>query len=374
MLKPMRKMSERVDVARGESEVVLFYDLMKLGDLVIKIATAGLIAAVADDRERHRYRLLYSLVRANGVGDWSSAAEAKTKPPFVDLLTPAATEERNQLTQKCKAGSWQHEALSRLDECFADLSISQPQGQSTGLQWLKNFATLRNKTLGHVRPQGVEARRGASRCRRSCPATRRPNAGRRGPLSKPAFASALTVPRKPRRTGRLRKSSRASTVVRGGWEAGPASTVSPARTLTRKPRFPAPGAFVVRVRWETEPMAWRASPRKPKDSTRARSSAGSCSSRARRPRVRRLRRPSRGRRPEPGSRISRRLRCPPRYAKRRRLKRSPPAPSRRSPGARCPRRPRSCAPPPPATGAPCRRQPRTPPSPRRRAGGRGSRR
>ncbi|MDP9438517.1 MAG: hypothetical protein M3P49_07215, partial [Actinomycetota bacterium] len=69
----------------------------------------------------------------------------------------------------------------------------------------------------------------------------------------------------------MRKSSRASTVVPGGWEAGPASTLSPARTLTRKPAAPPPGEFVVRVRWETEPMAWRASPRKPKDSTRARS-------------------------------------------------------------------------------------------------------
>jgi hypothetical protein len=87
------------------------------------------------------------------------------------------------------------------------------------------------------------------------------------------LASALTVPRKPRRTGRLRKSSRASTVVPGGWEAGPASTVAPARTLTRKPGPLTSSEFVIRARWETEPMAWRASPRKPRDSTRARSSA-----------------------------------------------------------------------------------------------------
>lgn len=150
MLKPIRKMRDRVNVARDESDVVLFYDLMKLGELIVKTATAGLIAAVADDRERHRYRLLYSLVRANGVGDWSRAAETATKPPFGNLLTPAAREERNQLTQKCKAGSWQHEALSLLDESFAELGLAQPQNQITGLQWLRNFATLRNKTpVGH---------------------------------------------------------------------------------------------------------------------------------------------------------------------------------------------------------------------------------
>ncbi len=109
MLKPISKMRDRVEVARNESDVVLFYDLMKLGELVVKTATAGLIAAVQDDRGRHRYRLLHGLVRANGVGDWSRAAEAATKPPVMELLAPAAREEQNQLTQKSKLGSWQHE-------------------------------------------------------------------------------------------------------------------------------------------------------------------------------------------------------------------------------------------------------------------------
>ena len=150
MLKPISKMKERVDVTRDDSDVVLFYDLMKLGELVVKIATAGLVAAVADDRERHRYRLLHGLVRANGVGDWSRAAESVTKPPIVERLAPAAREERDQLIQKSKGDSWQLEALSLLDECFADLSVAKPPGRLTGLQWLHNFATLRNKTpVGH---------------------------------------------------------------------------------------------------------------------------------------------------------------------------------------------------------------------------------
>jgi tetratricopeptide (TPR) repeat protein len=150
MLKPISKMRDRIEVARDESDVVLFYDLMKLGELIVKIATAGLVAAVPDDRERYRYRLLHGLVRANGVGDWSRAAEAVTRPPIVERLTPAAREERNQLTQKNKAGTWQCEALSLLDECFAHLSVAKPDGSSTGLQWFHNFATLRNKTpVGH---------------------------------------------------------------------------------------------------------------------------------------------------------------------------------------------------------------------------------
>lgn len=147
MIKPIDKMRERIEVARDESDIVLFYDLMKFGELVVKTATAGFVAAVEEGRERHRYRLLHSLVRGNGVGDWSKAAEEATKSP----LTPAAKEERNQLTKKKQMeGTWQQEALSLLDECFEDLNIAIPQSEVSGLQWLRNFATLRNKTpVGH---------------------------------------------------------------------------------------------------------------------------------------------------------------------------------------------------------------------------------
>jgi tetratricopeptide (TPR) repeat protein len=147
MIKPIAKMRDRIEVARDESDIVLFYDLMKFGELVVKTATAGFIAAVEEDRERNRYGLLHSLVRANGVGDWSKAAEEATKL----RLTSAAKEEKNQLTQKKHMeGSWQREALSLLDECFVHLKIATPQNEISGLQWLRNFATLRNKTpVGH---------------------------------------------------------------------------------------------------------------------------------------------------------------------------------------------------------------------------------
>lgn len=164
MVKPIDKMRDRIEVARGESDTVLFYDLMKFGELVVKTATAGFIAAVEEDRERHRYRLLHSLVRGNGVGDWSRAAEEAAKL----RLTPAAREERNQLTQKKQMeGTWQQEALSLLDECFRHLTVAVPQSELSGLQWLRNFATLRNKT-----PVGHGAQLGAA-LSRACPSLER---------------------------------------------------------------------------------------------------------------------------------------------------------------------------------------------------------
>lgn len=66
--------------------------------------------------------------------------------------------------------------------------------------------------------------------------------------------------------------SRTSTVVPVGWAAGERSGGPPASTRTRV-ACSAPASRVVRVRAETEEIACSASPRKPKETTRPRSSA-----------------------------------------------------------------------------------------------------
>lgn len=52
---PLNKMWERVELARDDSNTALFYDLLLLGEMLTKIVAAGLIAAIDNDRERHRY-------------------------------------------------------------------------------------------------------------------------------------------------------------------------------------------------------------------------------------------------------------------------------------------------------------------------------
>jgi hypothetical protein len=67
---PIDKMWERIEVAREDSDTSLFLHLMYLGEMVTKTIVAGLVAAIVDDRDRHRYRLLHRLVRADGLGEW----------------------------------------------------------------------------------------------------------------------------------------------------------------------------------------------------------------------------------------------------------------------------------------------------------------
>jgi hypothetical protein len=66
---PLQKMWERFDLSSRDSDAVAFFDLMCLGELLVKSTVLGLVAAVDSDNDRHQYRLLHHLVRADGVGD-----------------------------------------------------------------------------------------------------------------------------------------------------------------------------------------------------------------------------------------------------------------------------------------------------------------
>ncbi|MGB8848286.1 MAG: hypothetical protein WCC76_01100, partial [Candidatus Acidiferrales bacterium] len=65
---PIERMRDRLEVARQDSDTALFLYLMYFGEMLLKLAASGLIAAVLDDRDRHRYRQTYRLVRADGLG------------------------------------------------------------------------------------------------------------------------------------------------------------------------------------------------------------------------------------------------------------------------------------------------------------------
>ena len=62
-------MLERVERAREDSDTSLFMDLMYYGELITKLTTVGLVSAILNDKERHRYRYLHKLVRADGIGE-----------------------------------------------------------------------------------------------------------------------------------------------------------------------------------------------------------------------------------------------------------------------------------------------------------------
>ena len=127
--------------------------------MVIKIMVAGMVAAVQDDRDRHRYSQIHRLVRADGLGEWTSALDDIFSGPTSQFLLPEARDVRKQFTQKVGVGNWQYEALAALRESLAALGadVGGMPGKGSCGQWFQDFVTLRNKTRGHgaARPSSL---------------------------------------------------------------------------------------------------------------------------------------------------------------------------------------------------------------------------
>jgi hypothetical protein len=144
-------MWERVEIARQDSDTALFLNLMYMGELVVKLVCAGMVASVSDDTDRHRYRLVHRLVRADGIGDWAATLdELLTGPAAQSVIADAQTEHR-ELTQKCNSGDWQYESVLSLDSCLRVLD-KQREGfpfKFEGKRWFQFFTELRNKTRAH---------------------------------------------------------------------------------------------------------------------------------------------------------------------------------------------------------------------------------
>ena len=62
MLLPLRRMFERYETEKADSDVAAFYSLLYAGEHVIKLTVCGLLAGLQDDRDRHRYTQMRALV------------------------------------------------------------------------------------------------------------------------------------------------------------------------------------------------------------------------------------------------------------------------------------------------------------------------
>lgn len=147
-------MLERVDLGRADSDSSLFTALMYLGEMILKLTVSGMVAAVQDDKERHRYQALYRLVRADGIGTWTEVLDEILTGPTSQYLLTEARKEQKALTERSGPNTWQYDSVSPLSACLQrlDASPGSIQGKVDARQWLTLFAMLRNKTRGHGAP------------------------------------------------------------------------------------------------------------------------------------------------------------------------------------------------------------------------------
>jgi hypothetical protein len=161
---PIDRMWERTEIARQDSDALMFLSLMCTGEAITKTIVAGLVAAIKDDKERHRYRLLHKLVRASSLGEWSHALNETLTGTSSQHLYSVARQEQQELTRKCGDGSWQYEANRLLLECVStlDKDCEALPRKTDCRNWFSLFVALRNRTRGHGAIRGGD-------CSSMCP-------------------------------------------------------------------------------------------------------------------------------------------------------------------------------------------------------------
>lgn len=135
----------------GESDVILFYELLYAGEFAIKLIVLTSIASIEDNRENYKYHFLHRLVRADGIGDWATVFDDICTGPASQLISAPIQEAFHAFTQRVETDSWKHKAICDLQEVLKGVyPDAQPMGRRLYLRgWLSKFVELRNRTRGH---------------------------------------------------------------------------------------------------------------------------------------------------------------------------------------------------------------------------------
>ena len=155
LLRPIGLMVDRLEQARSDSDAAWYYDLMYFGELLTKLAVAGLVASLPDDPDRHRYRLEYELMRGDSLGAWAKAMDDLLTGPASALLTGSGQEVRNELTKKVRRShdDWRGKCVDGIEETLESLSNITDRPRRVALrQFFPSFVQLRNDTRAHGAP------------------------------------------------------------------------------------------------------------------------------------------------------------------------------------------------------------------------------
>lgn len=150
---------DRAERAKSDSDYTYFFALLYAAEALAKTMVLGIVASIADDKERNRYRLEHQLVRSDGLGDWGRVIEDALIGTASQFLLNEVREEQRELTQACKEGDWQYDATTALKAALQHLEIEAEDvpSRSDMKRWFRLFVTLRNKTRAHGATQPEKA-------------------------------------------------------------------------------------------------------------------------------------------------------------------------------------------------------------------------
>ncbi|WLS79492.1 NB-ARC domain-containing protein [Erwinia pyri] len=141
----------KVETSKSESDFTFFFNLLVAGEALTKLIALTVTASLKNDKDRHQYRILHGLVRANGIGEWSRSIEDLLTGTASQYLPDAMRTHQTEFTKKCPEAEWQYQSVQDLYlamKCFNLLPDSIPVKRDLKM-WFKGFTELRNATRGH---------------------------------------------------------------------------------------------------------------------------------------------------------------------------------------------------------------------------------
>lgn len=142
----IEKLKVQIKNAKQISDAEAFISLMKMGELLTKITTLSVIAALRQNKERLQYRYLYEVVSADGIGSWSKVLEQILGTAVSMNLVKEFNAEKNELLTNQIKDTWGYEMISNIYKCKELITgtVCEFNFKIKLKDWFKSFAELRN--------------------------------------------------------------------------------------------------------------------------------------------------------------------------------------------------------------------------------------
>ncbi|MFT5548948.1 MAG: hypothetical protein ACI9CO_000865 [Candidatus Azotimanducaceae bacterium] len=165
----LQKLISKVDNAKEDSDFTYFFNLLVYGEALAKIIVLSVTSCLNQDKDRHQYRVLHNLVRANGIGEWGKELDELLSGTASQFFDSNFRMYQSEMNKNCNEEEWQYYAVSEIAKALTELGIEVqlPQGKRALKTWFKLFAEIRNKTRGHGATSSTKAANAAQFLRNS---------------------------------------------------------------------------------------------------------------------------------------------------------------------------------------------------------------
>ena len=142
--------NRRIELDREDSDSAYFHALTLKLEYVTKLVTAGILACVGDDSDRHRYSVEHTLVRADSLGEWVRALNTILVGPGAQFFLPSSSQVIKDLTERVGPGDWRHSAVISMKNAAENVGADVNIGRRVALRQLFEIGVqLRNRSRGH---------------------------------------------------------------------------------------------------------------------------------------------------------------------------------------------------------------------------------